>query len=102
MSTSTLSTVNSAPLARILKWAWLGYWVVLVALLTGWRYLGDLLLVGHGVLVAVTIWLAIAVWRAASASGHTGILWGIGVVVLGPLGALLLPWLALSKLKGRQ
>lgn len=101
MSVALSTVAECASLARTLKRAWLAFWLVFFGNFAVWRLFGsDFILAGLTVLLASYAWLGWTTARAASASGHTGVVWGIGVFLLGPLGALLLPWAALSKLRG--
>jgi hypothetical protein len=99
MSDAAIPIPRSASLARALKLAWLSFWFALIVNFVAWSLLGSqVILMGFYLVVGCSLWLAWTTARAASFAGHTGILWAVGVVALGPLGALLLPWAALSKL----
>jgi hypothetical protein len=102
--TEAIPSAQNALLARGLKSAWLSYWVAFFGNFVAWRVLGsEVILIGFFLVAALTLWLAWATARAASFSGHKGLLWAVGVVViLGPVGALLLPWAALSNVRSAK
>lgn len=75
------------------------YWVVFfgfffVAVPAG-NYLGIAVIV----LLGCAVWLASVVADAASSTGSSAIVWGLGTLFLGPIGALFFPLTFLYKLK---
>jgi hypothetical protein len=98
MDNTETPPTQSERLKRAVRYAWLCYWVAFLGLFAFPHFIGrEAMLFALLSVVACSFWLALATGRAASSVGRAGIVWGLGVVLLGPLGALLLPWAALSK-----
>ena len=92
-----LSPEARAKLLRKLKLSWAAYWVLLVA---GVALLGagqSVAVVALLVIAAASIWLASVVADAASSTGGSAAIWGLGTLVLGPFGALLFPLLQIGR-----
>jgi len=98
-----VTEAQTPSLAQALKYAWACYWVAFFGMFIVSSFIGrEAVLFALFLLVACSLWLAFLTGRVASSAGHPGILWGFGVVLLGPLGALFLPWAALSKLRASK
>ncbi len=87
--------MNAAPsrpeekfaLSSALKYAWLCYGIAFVGLFLVLSFCGrEAMLLAFFLLVACSFWLAFVTGRAASSCGHTGLLWGAGVFLLGSFG----------------
>ena len=85
-------------LRRKLKLAWFAYWAMLPVFLLFVVLAEQHAWLSLVVWVGVAIWLAAVVADAASATGMSGAVWGLGTLVLGPIGGLLFPCLLTSKL----
>lgn len=98
MSQTTTRSISPASHRKAIKRAWATYWLanvgLFIILASGSKLAMPAMLLSFG----VSVWLAFAVGLGASAAGRTGAVWGIGTVLLGPLGAILLPWAVLNAL----
>lgn len=95
-----LSPEAKQKLLRKLKISWAAYWVLLVV---GFSLVGaggqSVAVAALLVIAAASIWLASVVADAASSTGGSAAVWGLGTLVMGPFGALLLPLLQVFNLR---
>jgi hypothetical protein len=86
-------------LLKKLRIAMAVYWGVFFGFFFVAAAAGDYLGIAIIALLGCAVWLASVVADAASSTGSSAVVWGLGTLFLGPIGALFFPFTFLYKLK---